>query len=281
MLVVTDVDNTLYDWVAVWAGAFSALLRTLEEKTGRPRVDWVKAAHAVHVRRQATECGSLLSDLVSSPTWPFDADPRAVLPEAATAYRQHWDRHLHAFPGVREALAELAGQGHAIVAYTEGDVAIAATRLTRLGLAGVIRRVFGRPSLPLAPEPAWCMLGTQRHCPIAVDFIPRDDSKPNPAGLRTIVARCGASIHQAVYIGDNLWKDVVMAKRLGVSSIWARYGTARNPADMALLEQVAHWNPRATAVERQATAESVSPDVVVDHARELVAAIHRRTVAAV
>jgi phosphoglycolate phosphatase-like HAD superfamily hydrolase len=35
LLVVTDVDNTLYDWVSLWYGAYNALLRTLSAKTQR------------------------------------------------------------------------------------------------------------------------------------------------------------------------------------------------------------------------------------------------------
>jgi phosphoglycolate phosphatase len=281
MLVVTDVDNTIYDWVAVWAGAFDALLHTLEAQTGRHRDDWIKAARDVHVRRSATECPSLLCELAAAPLCPTTFDQRRVMEAAAAAYRNYWDHHLTPFAGMREALVQLAEQGHTVVAYTESDVSIAATRLARLGLAGVIRRVFGRTPLPAASVSSWGLAGGTRSGPIAVDFIPREDNKPNPAGLRTIVAMCDASPHNTVYIGDNLWKDIVMAQRLGACAMWARYGTSRDRAHTALLQRVAHWTPDATAAERSATPETVTPDVVLDDPRELPRAVVRRVAEAV
>jgi FMN phosphatase YigB (HAD superfamily) len=279
MLVVVDVDNTLYDWVGVWGRAFGAMLRTLAEKTSRGPDEWYKAAHGAHVKRGAIECPSLLSDIAESAHWPVGVDPAEVLPPAAAAYRQQWDHHLTTYSGVREALSTLAEQGHTVVAYTEGDVSIAATRLTRLGLAGVIRRVFGRPPLPAATHAAWCTVEVLKTCPIAFDFIPREDNKPNPTGLRTIIAMCGSSPQNAVYVGDNLWKDVVMAQTLGAGGVWARYGTVRDPEHMALLERVAHWTPQAVLTERHTTLSTVTPDAVLDDPRELPATIAQRALA--
>ena len=276
MLVVTDVDNTVYDWVRLWAGAFDAMLRTLVAATGRSRDYWMQAAQAVHVRRGALECPSLLCDIADASTWPPGLDASQVLPAAAAAYRHYWDRHLTTYAGMRESLTTVAEQGHVVVAYTEGDVAIAATRLARLGLAGVIRRVFGRAPLPSAREPSWCTVSVLRACPISMDFIPREDSKPNPTGLRTIITRCGAVPENTVYVGDHLWRDVVMAKTLGAGALWARYGTATDAADVATLERVVHWNSHDVAAEINGARHSVSPDAVLDDARGIAHVVTQR-----
>jgi phosphoglycolate phosphatase len=275
-LVVLDVDNTIYDWASLWAGAFAAALRVLTERTDRTFDHWITAAHAVHVRRAATECPSMLCDLAAATTWPSAIDPAVVMPQAAAAYRDYWDHHLAAYPGVHDVLGELTATGHGVVAYTEGDASIAATRLARVGLAGSIRRVFGRPSLPAAPRADWCTVNIARNCPIAVDFIPREESKPNPTGLRTIIAMCGSSPQNTVYVGDNLFKDVAMARVLGAGAMWARYGAARDPAHQAMLDRVAHWTPEAVVRERSVSLESVTPDAVLDDPRELTQAIARR-----
>jgi FMN phosphatase YigB (HAD superfamily) len=229
VLIVTDIDNTIYDWVGVWAAAIRALLQTLADLSDRPIEYWVKAARPVHARRGATECPSLLSDMAASATWPPSLDASRILPRAAAVYRDHWDRALTPYPGVRDALTELAARGHSIVGYTESDVSIASCRLARLGLSGVIRRVFGRPALPHATIEGTSLVDVSPGCSIATDFIPREDIKPNPAGLHTILSHCGKSARDALYVGDNLCKDVAMANRLGVASCWARYGTARAP----------------------------------------------------
>jgi phosphoglycolate phosphatase len=275
MLLVVDVDNTIYDWVTIWAGAFSAAVRALTEHSDRTEDYWIRAAQAVHVRRAATECPSMLCDLASAPGWPEHLDAASLLPVAAAAYRNHWDHHLTTYPGIRESLVELSSLGHVVVAYTEGDVSIAATRLARLGLAGTIRRVFGRPPLPAAPQPSWSLVSVLRNGPITVDFIPREDSKPNPMGLRTIIAMCDASPQSTVYVGDNLYKDVLMARTLGAAAVWARYGAKRERDHQVLLERVAHWTAQAVASERSIAMDSVVPDAVADDGRELSAAVRR------
>jgi phosphoglycolate phosphatase len=274
-LVVIDVDNTIYDWVSIWGGAFTAMVRTLAQLTDRGSEQWLKAARAVHVRRSAIECPSLLADMASSAAWPLAIDASRVLPPAAAAYNDYWDHHLTAYPGTREALTELTEQGHSIVAYTEGDVSIAASRLARLGLAGVIRRAFGRAALPPSPHPAWCLAGSGKHCPIAVDFVPREDTKPNPAGLAKILVQCGTARHDAVYVGDNLLKDVAMAKAVGTRAFWARYGTARDPEHVTLLERVAHWSAADVAAERSSRPSTIAPDATLDDPRELSEAVAR------
>jgi phosphoglycolate phosphatase-like HAD superfamily hydrolase len=280
LLIVFDVDNTLYDWVRLWAGAFSTMLQTLATSTGRDVEYWANAAHAIHMRRGATECPSLLCDLASAVSWPAATDAKRVLPAAASAYRAYWDHHLTTYSGIRESLTALSEQGHALVAYTEGDVSIAASRLSRLGLAGFIRRVFGRSPLPASSEPSWCPVNVNRNLPIAMDFVPREDSKPNPTGLRTIVAMCDALPHHTVYVGDNLWKDIVMARTLGAGAIWARYGAVRDQQHVALLNRVAHWTPQAVAAERNVTVDTVRPDGIVDDPHDLPRAIAERALAA-
>lgn len=279
VVIITDVDNTLYDWVHLWAGAFGSLVAALTRLTGVGVEEWIRAARAVHVRRGATECPSLLAEMADSALWPLRLDASRVLPPAAAAYRDYWDHHLAPYPGMRESLTALAARGHTVVAYTEGDVSIAASRLARMGLAGVIRRVFGRAALPTPANASHCLVGASRHVPIAVDFIPRDDVKPNTAGLGAILARCGTTGAGAVYVGDSLWKDVGMAKSLGMPALWAHYGTVRDSSDAALLDRVGHWPAADVARERQATPADVRPDAILEHPSELVDVVGRMTIA--
>jgi FMN phosphatase YigB (HAD superfamily) len=263
LTVIVDVDNTLYDWVAVWAGAFSALVRSLADASGYDEAFWIERAQAVHRQHGAIECPSLLTDLAAAGTWPAAVDPAHLLQRAAAAYRQHWDQQLRLYEGVREALVEMAWRGHHVVAYTESDASIAANRLGRLGLSSVIRCVFGRPPLPSAAQDC-CLVNTATAVAIPVQLIPREENKPRPEGLRRVMAWCSAAPSRTVYVGDNLWKDVAMARAAGVTAVWARYGTTRVPAHAALLERAAHWTSADVSSERRATRSSIAPDAIVD-----------------
>jgi phosphoglycolate phosphatase-like HAD superfamily hydrolase len=275
LAVIVDVDNTLYDWVAVWAGAFSSMLRALVHSSGYDDAFWSARVQAVHAHHGATECPSLLADLAAAPSWPSDVDPARVLPTAAAAYRDHWSEHLTPYDGVREALAGIASGGHQVVAYTEADASTAAHRIARLGLSGTIRRVFGRAPLPLA-SPEWCLVTPTSRPDITLQFVPREENKPHPQGLLRVLSACGVHPSRAIYVGDNLWKDVAMAKAAGATAVWARYGTTRAPADVALLERVAHWRSVDVSAERRASPSTVSPDAVIDHPSRLPAILDRR-----
>ena len=237
-LVVLDVDNTLFDWVRIWSGAFDAMIQSLVAQTDVAAVEWLARVRAVHVRRGMVECATVLEDLALSPAWPAGVDAAVVVPRAVAAYRRYWDVHLAPYPGVREMLTGLALRGVQVVAYTESDAAIAAARLTRLGLAGVIRKVFGRATSHTGARREWSLVPLAARSPIAIDVIPQQDTKPNPLGLRSILARCGVDSAHAVYVGDDVATDIAMARPLGVRAFWAAYGAERQPHDIERLEQV-------------------------------------------
>jgi HAD superfamily phosphatase (TIGR01668 family) len=52
--------------------------------------------------------------------------------------------------------------------------------------------------------------------------------KPNPAGYRAAMTEYGASAHQTVMIGDQLFTDVLGANRAGIDAIWVRPLTSRD-----------------------------------------------------
>jgi phosphoglycolate phosphatase len=269
-LVVTDVDNTIFDWVGIWAGAFDALIQSLSLQTRRSADEWLAAARAVHAWRGATECATLLEDLAAH-DWPDGPEPSAVLPRAAAVYRRYWDVHLAPFQGVREVLTALAQHGIAVVAYTESDAAVTAARLTRMGLAGVIRIVFGRTAHPHGKHPEWSLAPPASRSPINIDLVPQQDSKPNPLGLRQILGQCAVAAQHAAYVGDSLRTDVVMAQRLGVRAFWAWYGTNRRPEHVDLLDRVAHWAGSDVAEERAGTVDTTRPDAVLLQPMDLLA----------
>jgi phosphoglycolate phosphatase len=272
-LLVTDVDNTLFDWVGTWARAFDAMVAVLESETGRSREYWLQLLRNVHVRRKALECSGALEDLATVGGWAPLSDRPLVLTHAAAAYRRAWDKYLMPYDGILPTLVQLGEQGWRVVAYTESDASITAARLLRMGLAGVVQCVFGRASSPPALTRQWNLVEIPTRMPIAVDLIPRDDLKPNPCGLRDIAARCGMPLDRTVYVGDNLWNDVAMARVLCVRTVWAAYGTRRLPNHTKLVEAVAHWSPADVETERNTTVASARPDFTINDPRELAEAV--------
>lgn len=62
-LLVTDLDNTLWDWFAAWHASFSAMLDRLIETSGVPAEVLEPQIRAVHQARGTAEYSFLLDEV--------------------------------------------------------------------------------------------------------------------------------------------------------------------------------------------------------------------------
>jgi phosphoglycolate phosphatase-like HAD superfamily hydrolase len=99
-----------------------------------------------------------------------------------------------------------------------------------LGLVNLIARVYAPRQLDDEEgAPRYSRAIPQNY----VGLLSSRDRKPNPHVLLDICREYGRSPDEVIYVGDSLTRDVYMAKRAGVTSAWAEYGTT-NRFSMAL-----------------------------------------------
>ena len=122
-------------------------------------------------------------------------------------YEQHNAVHTVPYPGVREALAELAAQGVRMAVVTNKFEAFARNVLTRLDLIGAFETVIGGDSMGKGADG---------------QFL----AKPHPAPV--IAARAATGDGRFVFIGDSTY-DVRAAKAAGVPVVAAAYGYCDRP----------------------------------------------------
>jgi phosphoglycolate phosphatase len=67
--------------------------------------------------------------------------------------------------------------------------------------------------------------GHYRSAKTKVLELPRSAEKPNPAGLRRVLADLGLPGSEVMYVGDNPKKDMPIAQACGALGVWAEYGT--------------------------------------------------------
>jgi phosphoglycolate phosphatase len=125
-------------------------------------------------------------------------------------YEGHKMDSTSAYPGVKEALEELAGFPMAIL--TNKPVGISVRILEELGLAKYFRSVYGGNSF--------------------------ETKKPDPLGAQTILREFGVSPAEAILIGDSE-VDVETARNAGILAAAVNYGfgthdRAAHPADIYL-----------------------------------------------
>jgi phosphoglycolate phosphatase len=260
-LLITDVDNTLFDWVATWFAAYDALIVELEAVTAVPRAELERHLKAVHERHGTSEYVDPLCELPVSASMPAPECRRVV--DAHTRAR---DAALTPYPHVVEVLTTLRARGWTLVAYTESHAAYAAYRVRRLGLDGLLHCLYA-PRGQTPSSAGWSSRALLRSEDSQLQAtrhreVPVVDLKPSPRVLDAVLADLAIPPHDAVYVGDNLYKDVAMAQRAGVCDVWAKYGTLRRPEHVRLLHRLCHWTEDATAVER-VEAATVTPTYVL------------------
>lgn len=264
-LVITDLDNTLYDWVTFFVPALDAMVGAACAILGTGEDELLDELRAVHQLQGSSEHPFALLETKLVSERFGEATPeerRRLLDPAFHAFNSARKRSLQLYPGVNETLDRLKAQGTPVVAYTDARPANSLFRILRLGLLPLLRRLYA-PRHPQAelnlPRP-----GSE----VPEDFVfllPAADRKPNPQAVLDICRRYGVPAERTLFVGDSLSRDVMMARQAGAISAWARYGTEVDPALWDRLVRVSHWTPEDVLRENELrrAAAGATPDVIL------------------
>lgn len=254
-LLVTDVDNTLYDWLEIWYSSFSALLDETVRISGAPRELLEQQMRSVHQRAGTAEYFHVLQELPALRDLHGTADYIDLYQPAIAAFRSARARTMRLYPGVRETLVAIRQHGTRIVAYTESQAFYTSLRFRWLELDGLVDVLYS----PADPEHALEVnLLDIRHYPDDHYLLRETEHRHTPAGhykpdtevLKSIVDEFGESPRSTLYVGDSLLKDIAMAQELGVRDAHAAYGVAQSRTEYELLRRVSHWTDDDVARER-------------------------------
>lgn len=189
----------------------------------------------------------------------------AALDRAFHAFNKTRKETLTLYPGVADTLACFQRSGVRIVGHTEAKYLAVTDRLRRLDLNQYFERIYCRErstsSHPAQGAAADLTSGNE------VVELAHHQSKPSAEVLLEICEREGHSPENAVYVGDSLIKDILMANRAGVRSVWAKYGLKAPAGAYDQLVRVSHW--RDEDIEREQAiregAGAIAPDVTLEH----------------
>jgi FMN phosphatase YigB (HAD superfamily) len=267
-LIITDLDNTLYDWVAYYARSFRAMSARLSELLEVEEERVLSDFRTVHQRYGNSEQPFAILEL-ECVARAFGRLSRAELAERLAepmeAFNEARSRFLRLYDTVAETLAEIQRLGHVIVGHTEAIQLNSHYRLVKLGIDGYFARLYTlggtwkehpHPHRPRKLSPAEGFIET----------IPPEERKPNPELLRDICRREGFPLDDAIYVGDSLTRDIAMARAAGVHAVWARYGTRYDPDLWQTLVRITHWTEEDVRREERLreTISGVEPDFTID-----------------
>lgn len=230
-LLITDVDNTLFDWVDIWYRTFRVMLDRVCAISGFSEEELYPSIRKVHQKYQTSEYAFLLEEIPELRA-RYGSNTMEVLAPAVQAFRVARRDALLLYNGVEDTLKQLKSQGVTIVAYTESQEFYTQYRFRKLGLDKLVDYLYSPPDheLPISdvralrkyPEEKYRMELTEQR------YTPPGEVKPNPHILSVILDDVKVPAERALYVGDSKMKDITMAQDAGVLDAWAKYGQAQH-----------------------------------------------------
>jgi len=291
-LIVTDVDNTLFDWVGYYVSAFGSLLERLSSIIGVPYGVLAAESREVFSRHGSIEYPFLVQELPSVLNhYKEDVDlmlAEAVMP-ARDTFKDAAGPWLRPYSGVNDTLRTLKARlpGVPLVALTDAPRYVAMWKMNKLGLLPYFDAVYGLadPRLPTDPllgrvkvDPGILLKHLQQNnfdYQGRIRILPDEYEKPGTRGLKTVLMDYDMDEDPAhrglvLWIGDNVRKDMQLGHRLGVINAWASYGAQVAPEMMRRLAEFSppqnvHKNANLTTLGKN----DHPPDIVLGGFDEL------------
>lgn len=262
-LLVSDLDDTIYDWSGFFVPAFYAMADEIAAITGIDEDALLDEYRMTHQRLGSVEYPYATLQLPSiRKKYPklSDDELKQVFRPAFQKFNSIRNSHLHLFSGAEAALDTLYNNGITLIGYTESSQETGVYRLQKLGVEKYFKHIYAFES------------GFQSSYAANEKVIPVHRRKPDVELLSGICQREGYLPGEVVYVGDSLTKDVYMAKAAGVTAVWANYFREDNDYSEKLLK-ITSWLPedyeREKALARHLERNDIKPDYVIHSFCEL------------
>lgn len=270
-VLVTDLDNTLFDWFDIWTKSFAPMLDELVRITGIEQARLESQIREVHQRRRTSEYSGLLLEVPALIEFADGRPAKEVYASAIDRFRDGRAASMRLYDGVQNTLKSIKALGVPIVAYTESQAFYTALRMRWLQLDGLIDVLYSPADtdFPEGVSPEQMRSKAAEYYGLkqtAHRHTPDHALKPDAGVLSAIVDGLSATPSEVAYVGDSLMKDVTMAQLASVQDVWAKYGAAvQDRDDYKLLQRVSHWNDHDVQREKEIRQR---PDVTATHTLE-------------
>lgn len=279
-LLLTDLDNTLFNWVDFFAPCYRAMVHALARAAKVPEEQLHDEFQVVFSRYGSLEYAFAIQELACFKDLPTEARDHLVRTGRGAFMRARKAR-LTTYEGVPETLSWLQDQGVVVVGVTNSAAYQAQLRLWHLGLDALLYGLVaweGSVNDSRSPSqyfpnisPVRKKTRLQKVWPVA-----EDETKPSAAGYEVVMRHFDLSPERVWVIGDSLTKDLLPAVAVNARTIWARYGQNFIKENFETLVRVTFWTPERIQTTYDQT--KVRPDHEIDDFRQIVRIIPARQV---
>ena len=262
-VLITDLDDTLYDWLGFFIPSFYAMVDEISNITNIDKTLLLAEYKERHQYYGTVEHPFVTLELPSIKYYYSGLNFEQIkeeLNEAFHRFNSVRKKELSLFPTVKKTLQELYDNGVTIIGLTESTQETGFYRLKKMGIDIFFKSVY------VSTSAFKCQHNTNDKIHIV------EIKKPDKDLLMKICKYEDFALSDVVYVGDSLTKDVYMAKMAGVTSVWANYDKQENDYYQKLVD-ITSWTDQDFAREQKLKqrweANSLSPDYTISQFDEL------------
>lgn len=247
-LLITDLDNTLYNLIDYFGPSFRGMVHALSKATQIEEEILLKEFKKVFSKRESLEYGfavqelSIFSDLSQS-------EMLRLITLAKKVFKRCRDKNLKPYKTVQETLEWLKTNGVIIIGVSNAPFFNAEIRLKQLFLDKYFYGLAAREDLYFPKDPYTQSINLHKasgkyHSSKLIRKwkLNRDQLKPNTYAYRKIINDLNVSVDDTYVIGDSILKDVQPAIDIGAIGIWARYGEKCNSKNLDTVLKMTNWS---------------------------------------
>ncbi len=200
--ILFDLDNTLTDFMKMKDASISGAIEAMIDM-GLPMTP-EEARHKIYTiyDREGIEYQKVFDLFLKD---ELGRVPPEILAAAIVGYRRVRDFYLVLYPHVRPTLTALLRRGTHLGVLSDAPAIQAWLRLHHLALHHVFEFV--------------------------ITFDDTGERKPSPTGFRKALGLLKAKPSEVLMVGDWPERDMVGASRLGIRTVFARYGDTKGVVD--------------------------------------------------
>jgi len=261
-LVITDLDNTLYDWVGWFIPAFYDMAEYVAKVVNKPLNEVLREYREQNQRHiniepaYSTLALPCVTQKFPQKTW---AELKEIFEPAFKLFRGTRIEKLSIYSHVLATLQELKARGIAIVGCTDSTLDSCSKRLSQLKADKYFSRLY------VWKNTFYCPLTKPPTMPCEVEEINLRYRKPSPKLLEKICSDMGISPDQTLMVGDNLKLDMGMSNLSNIKCAWAKYGTLGIEKHMSKIDLISARSARMHARDKRILGNTTpTPDYILN-----------------
>lgn len=242
--VVTDLDDTIWDWLKMWHNSFEPYLKRISSEFKIDIEILKKDFKEIHQKYGSSEFSFVFNELKSlsqdqkDKFNTADGKKKSIIHD----YNRLKKNSLFLCSGVLQTLKKIKEDGALVIGFTESNAFFTKYRIKHLELDGLIDFVYAPIDMGV-PNSVYKHYSDTFWEPEITEmrYLSKNVKKPAPEILEIILKDFNANKESTIYIGDKLDKDISMSNETYITSVYAKYGDKIETEQYNLLRDVTHW----------------------------------------